>query len=91
MKSHASFPFHESLVHPLHYAILLRGLLYSEVSSNTFLLAKFHKLFISIFTSTVTAQVLDLSPSLVLYFRLPFFELCKEFRFLPYDVNPNLS
>ena len=41
-------------------SLLLLGLLHSELSSNAFLLAKLHKLFISIFTSIVIVQVLDL-------------------------------
>ena len=91
MKSYASFPLHESLVHPLYGAILSWGLLDSEVPSNVFLLAKLYEPFISIFTSIVIAQVLDLPPSLILYFDLPFFELHKDFRFLSHEVDLKLS
>ena len=79
MKSHASLSLHESPVHPFRCAILLWSLLHSEVTSNTLLLAKLHESSVAIFTSVVTTQLLDLTPCLILYFGLLFFEHRKDF------------
>src|SRR3954465_3814155 len=83
--------FHENSVHSFRCAVLLRSLLHSEVTSNALLLAKLYEPVVAIFTSIVTAQVLDLAPSLVFDFGLPFFELFKDFRFLPHEVDPDFA
>src|SRR4051812_11917086 len=36
-------------------------------------------------------QVLDLAHSLIFYFSLLLFELFKDFRFLPHEVDPNFA
>lgn len=90
MKSHASFSLHGSSNHLFCWAILLQILL-GEVSSDVIWIANTHRPSIAIFFFVVTAQVPDLVHILILCFSLPFFELCKDFKFLPHEADLDFS